>query len=380
MPDLRITLHGRELPNPFLIGSGPPSTNANVIAKAFDEGWGGVVSKTACLDASRIINVSPRYSRLRAASHNGSPGEIIGWENIELISDRPFDAWIDDFRRLKDSYPDRFLVASITEECSRDAWIEIVERTQQTGVDALELNLSCPHGLPEQRMGATIGQDPELLAQVCSWVLGAARVPVWAKLTPNITDIKAPARAALDAGCHGVSAINTILAVSSINLDTLRPEPSVAGYSIAGGYSGKAVRPIALRMNAQIAGVIRDCFTDEGRILSSLGGIETGEDAAQFLLVGATCTQVCTGVMIHGYKLIDTLTRRLAAFMERHGFETIDQFRGHSLRYFTTHADLVRRQRIDRAKERNSVKGVTRDTEWSGDRFVEQSESLQSDA
>ena len=159
MPDLRIQLHGRELPNPFLIGSGPPSTNANVIAKAFDEGWGGVVSKTACLDASRIINVSPRYARLRAANDGG--GEIVGWENIELISDRPFTAWLDDFRRLKDQYPDRYLVASITEECSRDAWAEIVERTQDTGVDAFELNLSCPHGLPERRMGATIGQDPE---------------------------------------------------------------------------------------------------------------------------------------------------------------------------------------------------------------------------
>lgn len=376
MPDLRITLHNRQLPNPFLIGSGPPGTNANVIAKAFDEGWGGVVSKTACLDAARIINVSPRYARLRAGSESGRGGEIVGWENIELISDRPFAAWLDDFRRLRERYPDRFLVASITEEHSRDAWAEIVERTQETGVDALELNLSCPHGLPERRMGATIGQDPDLIREVCAWVLASSRLPVWAKLTPNITDITLPARAALESGCHGVAAINTILSVSSINLDTLRPEPTVAGYSIAGGYSGKAVRPIALRMNAQVAGVIRDRFTDSGKVLSSLGGVESGDDAAQFLLIGANCVQVCTGVMIHGYKLINDLTRQLAAFMDRHGFETIEQFRGHSLRYFTTHADLVRRQGIERAKERASVKGVARDTDWSGERFVEQSEDL----
>lgn len=373
MPDLRITLHGCELPNPFIIGSGPPGTNANVIAKAFDEGWGGVVSKTACLNADRIINVSPRYSRLRA---EGAEGEIIGWENIELISDRPFQAWLDDFRRLKDKYPNRFLVASITEECTRDAWAEIIERTQETGVDAFELNFSCPHGLPERRMGAAIGQDPELMREVCGWVMSAARIPVWAKLTPNITDITVPARAALDTGIQGIAAINTILAVSSINLDTLRPEPSVAGYSTAGGYSGKAVRPIALRMNAQVAGLIKENYTQPRRVLSALGGVETGEDAAQFLLVGANCVQVCTGVMIHGYKVIHELTRQLGAFMERHSFETVEQFRGHSLPYLTTHADLVQRQSVARAKERASVKGVARDTEWSGDTFVQQSESL----
>lgn len=372
MPDLRITLHGRTLPNPFIIGSGPPSTNANVIAKAFDEGWGGVVSKTACLDATRIVNVSPRYSRLRA----GADQQIVGWENIELISDRPFTAWLDDFRRLKDRYPDRFLVASITEECTRDAWAEIVERTQATGVDALELNFSCPHGLPERRMGAAIGQDPELMREVCAWVNGVAKVPVWAKLTPNITDISVPARAALESGTEGIAAINTILSVSSINLETLRPEPTVEGYSTPGGYSGRAVRPIALRMNAQVAGVIAEEFAGEGRVLSALGGVESGEDAAQYILIGADCVQVCTGVMIHGYRLIHDLKRQLEAFMERHGFQTIDQFRGHSLKYFTSHADLVRRQALARARERASVDGVAGDAAWNGERFVEQSQSL----
>jgi dihydroorotate dehydrogenase subfamily 1 len=374
MPDLRISLHGRDLPNPFLIGSGPPGTNANVIAKAFDEGWGGVVSKTACLDADRIINVSPRYSRMRAGSDN----QITGWENIELISDRPFAAWLDDFRRLKDSYPDRFLVASITEECTRDAWTEIVERTQATGVDALELNFSCPHGLPERRMGAAIGQDPDLMREVSGWVNAAAKVPVWAKLTPNITDISVPARAALSSGgggCEGIAAINTILAVSAINLDTLRPEPTVEGYSTPGGYSGRAVRPIALRMNAQVAGVIADEHGGAGqdRVLSALGGIESGDDAAQYLLVGANCVQVCTGVMIHGYRLIHALKAQLEAFMQRHSFQKVSDFRGHSLRYFTTHADLVQRQAAARARERASVRD---DTSWSGDTFVEQSASL----
>ena len=148
MADLRVTVDGLTLPNPFVIGSGPPGTNANVIGKAFDEGWGAVICKTVSLDSSKVINVQPRYGRLRAES-----GEIIGWENIELISDRPFATWIDEFKRIKDRYPDRILVASIMEEYRKEAWVEIVERCQAAGVDAFELNFSCPHGLPERRMG-----------------------------------------------------------------------------------------------------------------------------------------------------------------------------------------------------------------------------------
>ena len=199
MVDLSVKVNGLSLPNPFVIASGPPSTNANVIAKAFDEGWGGVVSKTCCLRAERIINVSPRYARLRAEGTD----EIYGWENIELISDRPFATWLSEFRWLKEQYPDRVLIASIMEECNRDAWIEIVERVQETGVDGLELNLSCPHGLPERRMGSAMGQDPEIVRQVCEWVMSVARVPVWAKLTPNITHIDEPGRAALQAAARG---------------------------------------------------------------------------------------------------------------------------------------------------------------------------------
>lgn len=384
MIDLSVQLNGLRLPNPFVIASGPPGTNANVIAKAFDEGWGGVVSKTACLNAARIVNVAPRYARLRAASGSGAPGQILGWENIELISDRTFSAWLDDFRSLKSRYPDRVLIASITEECSRDAWIEIVERTQATGVDALELNFSCPHGLPEQRMGSAIGQDPELISEVTRWVMSVAKVPVWVKLTPNITDISVPARAALAAGCSGISAINTILSVMSVNLETLRPEPSVEGYTTAGGYSGKAVRPIALRMTSQIAQLIENEFAgSSARTLSAIGGVESGEDAAQFMLLGASSVQVCTGVMIHGYKLIHTLKQQFEAFMSRHGFTSVEEFRGRSLQYLTTHAELVRRQaesrRVDRASANPAapVPGAVRDDQdWSGDRFVEQSARL----
>jgi dihydroorotate dehydrogenase subfamily 1 len=369
MPDLSVVVNGLKLPNPFIIGSGPPGTNAAVIAKAFDEGWGAVVSKTICLDAAKIVNVTPRYARMRSGD-----GEIQGWQNIELISDRPFEAWMREFRRLKARYPDRVLIASIMDEFRREAWVEIVERCQEAGVDGLELNFSCPHGLPERKMGAAMGQDPAVLREVCGWVNEVARVPVWAKMTPNITHIEEPGRAALEAGCEGLSAINTILSVMSVNLETLRPEPTVEGFTVAGGYSGRAVRPIAMRMAMELAVMMRGKDGDgpfADRSLSALGGVETGEDAAQFILLGADTVQACTGVMVHGYSLVRTLCEGLSRFMERHGFTSISQFRGRSLPYFTTHADLVRRQQEARAGA-----AMWRDGAWSVDRFVEQSREL----
>lgn len=371
MADLSVTVNGLKLPNPFVIGSGPPGTNANVIAKAFDEGWGAVIAKTISLDASKVVNVAPRYARMRATGSK----EVFGWQNIELISDRPFDTWIEEFKQLKQSYPDRVLIASIMEEYNRDAWIEIVQRCQDAGVDAFELNFSCPHGLPERKMGSAMGQNPELLEEVCGWVMSAAKVPVWAKMTPNITHIVDPARAALRAGCDGISAINTILCVMGVDLETLRPEPTVEGYTTPGGYSCKAVRPIALRMVMELAQMMNAEFPD--RTISAIGGIETGEDAAQFILLGAQTAQVCTGVMIHSYKLIHDLCSGLSAFMDKHGFNSIDDFRGHSLQFFTTHADLVQRQAQAKAAKRDGATGVVRkDTDWSGDRFVEQSDKL----
>jgi len=373
MASLSVEVDGLKLPNPFVIGSGPPGTNANVIGKAFDEGWGAVIAKTISLDASKVVNVAPRYARFRVGP---KPHEtIIGWENIELISDRAFEVWIDEFKRVKDTYPGRVLIASIMEEYRKDAWIEIVERCQDAGVDAFELNFSCPHGLPERKMGAAMGQDCDILEEVCGWVNAAAKVPVWAKMTPNITHIEDPARAALRAGCDGIAAINTILSVMGVDLKTLRPEPTVEGYTTPGGYSCKAVRPIALRMCMEIARMIRGEFP--GRSLSGIGGVETGEDAAQFILLGAHTVQVCTGVMIHGYGLVKPMCEQLLAFMEQHKFESIDQFRGHSLRYFTTHADLVKRQAEARAMEKAAAKGaVTKDGQWQGERFVEQSRGL----
>ena len=386
MPTLQTTVDGIKFPNPFVIGSGPPGTNKKVICKAFDEGWGGMIAKTVSLDASKVINVAPRYGKLTGVNKK----EVFGWENIELISTTPFDQWLDEFKAIKDQYPDRVLIASIMEEYNKDAWCEIVERCEAAGVDGLELNFSCPHGLPERKMGAAMGEDPEILEEVTGWVMAAAKTPVWAKMTPNVTHIEDPTRSALRAGAHGISAINTIRSVIGVDLKTLRPMPTVEGYTTPGGYSSVAVRPIALRMVMEIATLIREEF-EGNRTISGIGGVETGEDAAQFILLGADTVQVCTGVMKMGYKMVQPMIEGLLAFMETHGFETLDDFKGHALPYFTPHADLVERQAKAQEAKRAAVaakaaakqaaaaggrEGITVDDKWDGDDFVQQSDDL----
>jgi dihydropyrimidine dehydrogenase (NADP+)/dihydropyrimidine dehydrogenase (NAD+) subunit PreA len=371
MATLATTVDGLKLPNPFVIGSGPPGTNLSVISRAFREGWGAVIAKTVSLDASKVVNVSPRYAKLLSSS-----GEVIGWENIELISDRPFSIWLDEFKKCKDLHPDGVLIASVMEEYNKDAWTELVQRCEAAGVAGFELNFSCPHGLPERKMGAAMGQNPEILEEVCSWVKAATNRPVWAKMTPNITHIEEPGRAALRGGATGLAAINTIRSVMGVNLDTFRPEPNVEGYTTPGGYSSKAVKPIALRMVMELATMIRKEFP--GRSLSGLGGIESGSDAAQFILLGADTVQVCTGVMKFGYECVKPMCEELLAFMAKHQFETIEDFKGKSLPYFTTHADLVKRQGERKAAQKAAAaqKTVRNDAEWTGDEFVKQSDAL----
>lgn len=386
MSHLSTNINGLHLPNPFIIASGPPGTNANVIGKAFEEGWGAVIAKTVCLEADKIINVQPRYARLRSRVSD----EIYGWENIELISDRSLEIWIDEFKALKDKYPDRVLIASIMDEFRKDAWFEIIERCQDAGVDAFELNLSCPHGLPERKMGSAMGVDPELVEQVCIWAHAASKVPVWAKMTPNVTHIEDPSAAALRAGIAGITAINTVRAVIGVDLQTLRPEPTVEGYTTIGGYSSQAIKPIALRNCLEIATLIQSEFP--GRTLSGIGGIETGSDAAEFLLLGCDSVQVCTGVMKNGYGIVSKMQDELLEFMDSHGFNKLADFKGHSLKYFKTHAELVEIQNAARAKKKAefskqkaqdaAAKRVADETmiradhQWTGDDFVDQSDAL----
>ena len=282
------------------------------------------------------------------------------------------------------------------EEYNRDAWVEITERCEDAGVDAFELNFSCPHGLPERKMGAAMGQDPDILEEVTGWVMAAAKTPVWAKMTPNVTHIEDPSRAALPPGPTASPPSTRSAAVIGVDLETLRPMPTVEGYTTPGGYSSVAVRPIALRMVMEIATLIRDEFNGN-RTISGIGGVETGGDAAQFILLGADTVQVCTGVMKLGYKMVKPMIDELLAFMDKHDFETIDDFKGKALPYFTTHAELVRMQAESQKKKRAAVaakqaekeaaklttqsrdEGITKDDKWDGDDFVKQTDDLVSE-
>ncbi|CAA0806860.1 Dihydropyrimidine dehydrogenase (NADP(+))-chloroplastic [Striga hermonthica] len=365
-PDLSVTVNGLKMPNPFVIGSGPPGTNYKVMKRAFDDGWGAVIAKTVSLDAEKVVNVTPRYAKLRAEANGSALGQVIGWQNIELISDRPLETMLKEFKQLKEEYPDRILIASIMEEYNKAAWEELIDRVEQTGVDALEINFSCPHGMPERKMGAAVGQDCALLEEVCGWINAKATVPVWAKMTPNITDITQPARISLQTGCEGVSAINTIMNIKMCHFR----------YSTPGGYSSKAVHPIALAKVMNIAQMMKNEFGEKDYSLSAIGGVETGADAAEFILLGANTVQVCTGVMLHGYGLVKKLCSELQVFMKKHNFSSIEDFRGVSLDYFTTHTDLVRRQQ-EAIRERKAVKkGLQSDKDWTGDGFVQETDSM----
>lgn len=361
--DLSVQVNGVRFESPFLLGSGPPGTNARVIAKSYDLGWAGVVCKTISLDSTQVVNTVPRYAKLHARGSN----EVVGFENIELISDRPFGVWLEELAQLKRAYPRKVLVASIMEEFDRARWQTIVREVQATGVDAFELNLSCPHGLPERRMGMAMGENPDLVREVVGWVKEVSTIPVWAKMTPNVGDITLPAGAALRAGADGIAAINTILSIAGVDLATLRPLPTVEGHTVPGGFSGQAVRPIALRHCMEIARAFPGCE------LSGMGGIETGFNAVEFMLLGSSTVQVCTGAMLRGYEIIEELKADMTKFMVDHRFGTVREFVGKSLPYLSTHQDLVARQRA--AKVARAAVSDLDGTQWQGN-IAKETESL----
>ena len=366
MATLRVNVDGLDFPNPFVIGSGPPSTNAKIMCKAFAAGWGGVVAKTTALTDTDVINVQPRYGKLKLDK------TTVGFENIELISDATFEDWERWYRETKDAYPDRILIGSIMESFDKGRWQELAGRCIEAGCDALELNFSCPHGHPEKGMGAAMGQDPERVETVTRWVVEAAGgAPVWSKMTPNITDITVPAAAAQRGGAQGVAAINTILSCVGINPRTLKPMPTVQGHSTYGGYSYTAVKPIALRMVSEIARAL------PGFSISGIGGVTTSWDAAEFIMLGANTVQSCTGPMLHGFGMVTELQEGLLAVMEKHGFETIEDMRGHAIPALTTHHHLVELQQEARA--RKEEKKRFRDKEWGEKDIKDAAANLVSD-
>ena len=309
---------GIECINPFWLASAPPTNCGEQIMRAFDAGWGGAVWKTI---GEPITNVSSRYS---AIDFEGR--KMMGFNNIELISDRPIETNLREIAEVKRRYPKHVVIASLMVESTREAWHEIVQRSEDAGADGLELNFGCPHGMSERGMGSAVGQVPEYCEQITGWVKERARTPVIVKLTPNISDIRMPARAAKRAGADALSAINTLNSITSIDLDTFEPRPVVDGKSSHGGYCGPAVKPIALNMVQQVQGDALACLP-----MSGIGGIGTWRDAAEFMLLGCGNVQVCTAAMHYGYRIIEDMADGLLGWMSDKGFQTIDDFRGRSL-------------------------------------------------
>src|SRR5712692_7846558 len=318
MADLRIRFCGLESLNPFWLASGPPTNTGGQVMRAFDAGWGGAVWKTI---GEPIVNTTSRYGSVDLANVR-----MMGFNKIELISDRPVEDNLREIAEVKKRYPRNAVVASLMVESKREAWHEIVRRAEGAGADGLELNFGCPHGMSERGMGSAVGQVPEYTKLIVSWVKEVARTPVLVKLTPNIGDIRAMGRAARRGGADGISAINTINSITGIDLDTLIPRPQVDGRSAHGGYCGPAVKPIALHMVQQLTG-----DPEIGIPVSGIGGVSGWREAAEFLLLGCQTVQVCTAAMHYGYRIVEDMIDGLRNWMDEKGFRTLDDFRGKSL-------------------------------------------------
>ena len=319
MADISCDFLGIKSPNPFWLASAPPTDKKINVMRAFEAGWGGVVWKTL---GSQVKNVSSRYS---AIDFNGQ--RIAGFNNIELISDRPLDINLKEIVEVVKEFPDRAMIISLMADNDRKSWHEIVKKCEQTGAHGFELNFGCPHGMTERGMGASVGQDPEIAKMVVEWVMEVATLPVITKLTPNVHSVVPTGRAAIEGGTNALSLINTIQSVTGIDLDTLVPNPNVGGKSVFGGYCGPAVKPIALKMLTTIA---RDEITNKVPI-SGIGGVSTWKDAVEFMLLGSTSVQVCTAAMKYGFRIIEDLNEGLSNWMDEKGFEKITDFIGKSV-------------------------------------------------
>jgi len=316
MANLACEFIGIKSINPFWLASAPPTDKAYNVVRAFKAGWGGVVWKTLGEDPAPI-NVSSRYG-----VHYGQNRQVLGFNNIELITDRPLQVNLDEITQVKKDWPDRVIIVSLMVPCEEQAWKNILPLVEATGADGIELNFGCPHGMPERGMGAAVGQVPEYIEMVTRWCKQYCSLPVIVKLTPNITDVRLPAEAAYRGGADAVSLINTINSITSVNLDTMSPEPSVDGKGTHGGYCGSAVKPIALSMVSEIA---RNPETATLPI-SGIGGVSNWRDAAEFITLGASNVQVCTAAMLYGFDIIKDLCDGLSDWMDQKGYQHINDF------------------------------------------------------
>ncbi len=326
MADLSIDFAGIKSPNPFWLASGPPSNSGDQVIRAFDAGWGGAVWKTL---GNPIVNVS---SRLAAVDYSSQ--RMMGLNNIELITDRTLADNFREIAEVKRRFPKHAVVVSLMFD-TKEEWHDAIRRSEDTGCDGLELNFGCPHGMCERGMGSAVGQEPKVMAELIHWATEAATVPVIAKLTPNVGSILEPGIAACKAGAHAVSLINTVQSIIGVDLDRLVPLPRVGGASSHGGYCGPAVKPIALRMVAELA------RSPEFTIpISGIGGVSTWRDAAEFIALGAGSIQVCTAVMHHGFRIIEDLAEGLEDYLDEKKMTRVNDLIGRAVPAFKEWGEL----------------------------------------
>ena len=330
---LRTELCGIPLENPFLLSSSVVASTYDMCARAFEAGWAGAAFKTICtLD---IHEASPRFSAI-----SGDNGAIIGFKNIEQLSDHSVAENMEIFRRLKEKYPSKFILASIMGQ-NEEEWETLARQCEENGADAIELNFSCPN-MAEGGLGSDIGQVPALVERFTAAARRGAKIPILAKLTPNVASMRPAGEAALRGGADGLAAINTIKSIMGVNPHTYISSPAVHGMSAVGGYSGCAVKPVALRFIAELA-------QDEALSsmhLSAMGGVESWSDALEFILFGAGSIQVTTAVMQFGYRIIDDLKSGLNYYLAEKGFSSVKEATGLALSSLSETTDVLERDTV----------------------------------
>ncbi|MCL6269402.1 NAD-dependent dihydropyrimidine dehydrogenase subunit PreA [Sansalvadorimonas sp. 2012CJ34-2] len=313
--DLSINFLGVEFPNPFCLSSSPVGNCYDMCKKAYDMGWGGVVFKTIGFFVAD--EVSPRFDIL---DKEDTP--FVGFKNMEQIAEHPLEENLATIKRLKQDYPDRVLIASIM-GANEQEWEDLARLAEEAGADMLELNFSCPQ-MTSHAMGSDVGSSPDLCRRYCQAVKRGSKLPVLAKMTPNVTDMCEVAIASIEGGADGIAAINTVKSVCNVDLQKKIGMPVVNGKSSVSGYSGKAVKPIALRFIQQM----RSHPSLKDIPVSGIGGIETWEDAAEFILLGSGTLQVTTGVMQYGYRIVEDMKNGLMHYMEEQGVDSLSDLVG----------------------------------------------------
>jgi dihydropyrimidine dehydrogenase (NAD+) subunit PreA len=332
--DLSVELCGIKFPNPFVLSAAPSTDSVEMVRRAFEAGWAGAVLKTTSVESQPVELVYPMLAGL-----DFEDKKVVGLGNIDLISVHHIDEVEMRVRKLKEEFPENVVMASIM-GAKKEDWQELVKRLEAAGVDLIECSFSCPQGSLGEKPGAMVAQDPRLTKMVASWVKEAAKkVPIFIKITPQVTDIVEIGLAVKESGADGITASNTIPALMGVDLDTFVPYPSVAGKSTYSGLSGAVIKPISLRIIAELAKHV-------GLPISGTGGAMTWQDVVEFMLVGATNVQFCTAVMRDGFRIINELKDGLVNYLEEKGMSSPSELIGKALPNIVTHDELSREYKV----------------------------------